>query len=299
MTRLCVTNLILFFAINVHSQLFSDTVYYNSDWEQTDIASAEYYRIISNDTSGKFQFIVNDYYLSGQVQMAGSYRSINPDYKLGRFRYYYNNGQLQTECNYIKNKLDGEYTEYYKSGRIKSRMSFKKGFLNGKEKSWTAEGILIKEVEYKDGEKNGSFITYYDNGRPTRKDIYKDDKLVRGRCFTREGNDTSYFEYFVMPYFKGGLEGFKKYVLDKIIYPETAIENNEEGQVNVKFTVDKAGNIKSPVIVKEDKEYFNNEALRVVNTSPRWTPGKKDGKLIDVSITIPILFKLKRTEQEP
>lgn len=294
MTRIFVTNLALIFAINVYSQIINDTVYYNSNWEQSDYGNAQYYRIISNDTSGKYQFFVRDYYVSGQIQMTGNYKSINPDYKLGEFYYYYQNGQLQIECSYHKNKLEGKYLEYYKNGQLKSSMYYKNGLLNGLEKSWSAEGKLKKEVEYKDGLKHGEFISYYDNGRLIRRDIYKNDELIKGRCFTREGKDTSYFEYFVIPKFKGGLEGFKRYVLGKIIYPEIAKKNNEEGRVYVKFTVDKAGNLIKPIIVKEDKEYFNKEALRVLNTSPKWTPGKRDGQLIDVSITIPILFKLSR-----
>jgi TonB family protein len=296
MKMIFVTNIALIFAINVHSQLINDTVYFNSNWEQSDYGNAQYYRIISNDTSGKYQFFIRDYYLSGQIQMTGSYKSINPDYKLGKFYYYHKNGQLQIECTYYKNKLEGKYLEYYKNGQLKSSMSYKSGLLYGLEKRWSAEGKLKKEVEYKEGMKHGKFLSYYDNGSLVRRDIYKNDKFIKGRCFTREGKDTSYFEYFVMPKFKGGLEGFKKYVLDKIIYPEIAKKNYEEGRVYVKFTVDKAGNLIKPVIVKEDKDYFNKEALRVISSSPRWIPGKRDGQIIDVSITIPIFFKLSRIE---
>ncbi len=292
MIRILITNLIFAIAINVHSQFLNDTVYFNSSWDQSDEENAEYYRVISNDTSGKLQFHVKDYYKTGQIQMTGNYKSINPDYKLGKFYYYYKNGQLHIECNYYHNNPEGKYCEYFSNGQLRSEKNYKSGRLNGTELTWSAEGRIKKEVNYKNGAKHGKFLTYYDNGLLIRKDIYRDDKFVRGRCFTREGKDTSYFEYFIMPKFKGGLAGFKKYILDKINYPEIAVRNNEEGTVYVRFTVDKEGNIIKAKIVKEDKEYFNTEALRVLDTSPRWMPGRRDGKLIDVSITIPIMFKL-------
>ena len=74
--------------------------------------------------------------------------------------------------------------------------------------------------------------------------------------------------------------------------PEIARQNKEEGQVYLKFTIDKEGNIIKAEIIKEDKEYFNKEVMRVLKLSPKWIPGRKDGKLINVTITIPISFKI-------
>ncbi len=292
MKGIVVTNLILVCAINIYSQLINDTVYFDSSWEQINPENAKYYRIISNDTTGKIQFSVRDYYISGSIQMTGNFKSINPDYRLGIFYYYYENGKTKVVCNYLNNKLDGDYFEFYNNGQLKSSKNYRNGLLEGVQKSWSIEGIVTKKVEYKNGEKNGKFSTYYKNGQLIRRDVYKNNELIKGKCFTHEGRDTSYFRYFIMPKFKGGLEGFKKYILNNIIYPEIAVKNNEEGQVLIKFTIDKAGNLVKPKIVKKDKEYFNEEAIRVINTSPKWIPGKRDGKLVDVSITIPLKFRL-------
>ena len=96
-----------------------------------------------------------------------------------------------------------------------------------------------------------------------------------------------------MPKFKGGLTGFKKFILEKLKYPEDAKLNDEEGSVQIRFTVGMDGNIKGIKLTKEDKEYFNEEVIQAVASSPKWNPGKRDGKFVDVTITIPIRFRLK------
>ena len=70
------------------AQEFIDTMYFSGEWEQSIREKAEYYRIISSDTSGEFRFLVEDFYFSGQIQMSGTYKSIRPDNKDGHFIYY-------------------------------------------------------------------------------------------------------------------------------------------------------------------------------------------------------------------
>jgi TonB family protein len=292
MKRVITANIILAIAIGCYSQLIRDTVYFDRNWRQSNIENARYYRVISNDTSGEIQFTVKDYYISGHIQMAGTYRSINPDFKTGGFRYWYENGQLQIKCNFLNNRLNGEYLEFYENGRPKISRRYVNGLIDGTEKTWSLSGFIAKVVEYKLGARHGKFLTYYDNGQLIRKDIYKNDEFIKGRCFTREGKDTAYFKYFIMPGFQGGIEGFKKFILEGIRYPEEARENNEEARVYLNFTVDKQGNVIKARIVKADKDYFNEEVMRVISLSPKWIPGRKDGKIINVSITIPIIFKI-------
>ncbi len=276
------------------AQIIHDTLYFDKNWEYTSAGNAEYYRILTNDTTGKFIFHVKDYYLNGQLQMAGNYRSLNPDNKSGTFNYYYPDGTKQLMCTYLQNQLEGVYREWYENGKLKLERNYHQDLLNNVEKSWSKDGKLVKKVSYNDGMKNGYFFTYYDNGQPIRKDLYKKDNFIKGKCFTREGKDTTYFAYFEMPKFRGeDLNAFKKFILDHLQYPDTAMNKLEEGRVFVNFTIDKLGQVVKARIVKSDNESFNEEALRVIKSSPEWLPGKKDGKLVDVNITVPIRFSIK------
>ncbi len=284
-------NILLFVVSGIHAN--PDTVYFNAKWEQTIPENARYYRLITFDTTGKPIFHVKDYYISGKQQMEGDYRSINPDHKTGTFIYWYENGQKKLICNYFNNVLSGDFIEWYDNGNLKSQRFLKYGIIDGIEKQWSPDGLLKKLVTYKNGLKHGKFVTFYDNGRPIRKDIYKNDILIKGKCYTPQGKDTSYFEYLKPPQFSGGLDEFTRFITEKIIYPEDAKNKNEEGDVVVQFTINKDGKIINPVLVKKDKEYFNQEALRVIKLSPPWIPAQLDGKKIDMRITMPVRFRLK------
>ena len=293
MNRIILPVLFLIYTFPIMAvQQTNDTIYYDAHWAQTDKENARYYRLVSIDTT-RIRFLVKDYFVSGKLQMEGAYKSINPDFKIGSFAYWYENGDKHINCTFEQNKLHGIYREWYPDGIQKSEKNYYHGNLEGLKKDWDETGKIVKTVEYKDGLKNGHFTTYYENGQPIRKDLYKNDRLVKGKCFSQNGKDTVYFEYFTMPHFNGGLNGFKLFITEKLNYPDSARENNEEAMVKVRFTIDREGNVTHVKLVKGDKNYFNAEAIRAVNESPKWIPGKRDGKVIDVTITIPIYFRLK------
>ena len=94
--------------------------------------------------------------------------------------------------------------------------------------------------------------------------------------------------------FGGDLKKFQDYVQGKIEYPEEAKEKGITGKVFVQFIVDEKGNITEVQIIRGIHPLLNNEALRVIKESPKWTPGKQNGKNVKVSYTIPITFDLKK-----
>jgi len=102
-----------------------------------------------------------------------------------------------------------------------------------------------------------------------------------------------------MPRFKGATgndetsENFKEFILKNTIYPKEAQAKTIKGTVYVSFVVDKEGYIKSAKVVRAVHPALDQEALRVILSSPRWEPGKEKGKPVNVSYTIPIIFNLK------
>ena len=95
-----------------------------------------------------------------------------------------------------------------------------------------------------------------------------------------------------MPEFPGGMEAMMKYLSENIKYPEDAIEKNQAGRVFVSFVVGTDGSINEATILRGVCESIDNEALRVVNAMPRWTPGKVKGEPVKVEYNLPIVFKL-------
>lgn len=97
------------------------------------------------------------------------------------------------------------------------------------------------------------------------------------------------------PKFPGGEAEMVKYLSQNISYPEEAMKAGEQGKVSVMFKVETDGSISEVSVVKSVSASLDKEAVRVVKTMPRWTPGtNKNGEPIAVEYHIPVMFKLDR-----
>ena len=95
-----------------------------------------------------------------------------------------------------------------------------------------------------------------------------------------------------MPEFPGGLGECMKWLGQNIKYPADAKEKGVQGRVIVQFVVEKDGTIVNAKVVRGVDPDLDAEALRVVNQSPKWKPGKQKGEAVRVKYTLPIMFKL-------
>ncbi len=96
-----------------------------------------------------------------------------------------------------------------------------------------------------------------------------------------------------MPEFPGGEAALRSFIAKSINYPVIAQENGIQGKVYVTFVVDKDGGISDAKIARGVDPSLDKEALRVVNSLPKWKPGKQRGKPVRVSYTVPISFVLQ------
>ncbi len=96
-----------------------------------------------------------------------------------------------------------------------------------------------------------------------------------------------------MPEFPGGETALRNFIAKSIKYPTAAQENGVEGKVFVNFIVDKDGTITQAKVVRGVDSALDKEALRVINSLPKWVPGKQGGKPVRVSYTVPIVFVLQ------
>jgi protein TonB len=96
-----------------------------------------------------------------------------------------------------------------------------------------------------------------------------------------------------MPEFPGGEMALRTYIANAIKYPVIAQENGIQGKVYVTFVVGKDGSVSDAKIARGVDPSIDKEALRVVNTLPKWKPGKQRGKPVNVSYTVPINFVLQ------
>lgn len=95
------------------------------------------------------------------------------------------------------------------------------------------------------------------------------------------------------PEFPGGVEALYKFVQQNIKYPQLAKENNITGRVFVQFVVEKDGSVSNVRAARDIGGGCGAEAVRVVKSMPKWTPGKQRGKAVRAAYTLPVNFNLQ------
>lgn len=95
-----------------------------------------------------------------------------------------------------------------------------------------------------------------------------------------------------MPVFPGGDDAFKKYIAKNLRYPKKAIEKKIQGKVYVSMIVEKDGAVKNVKVERGVSPELNAEAVRVVSSLPKFTPGQQNGKTVRVYSLVPIEFSL-------
>lgn len=96
-----------------------------------------------------------------------------------------------------------------------------------------------------------------------------------------------------MPEFPGGQMKMMEYIAKNIKYPQIARESGIQGRVYVSFVVEPDGSISNVNIMRGIGGGCDEEAVRVVKSMPKWTPGKQRGKTVRVSFNLPVNFKLQ------
>ena len=96
------------------------------------------------------------------------------------------------------------------------------------------------------------------------------------------------------PSFMGGDDtAFTKWVMSQIVYPEIAKENGISGRVVTQFTVEKDGSVTNVKVLRGVDEALDKEAVRVIKSSPKWSPGKQRDRAVKVTFTFPVIFQLR------
>lgn len=238
----------------VFAQKKIDTLYFNANWDTVKTkAEADHYQVVQ--TNGK-QRISTFFYISDYVDMKKS------------------------ETMYRRDKSatvvgDSVWWKY------------------GLSREWYQSGQLKEESTYFFDRLHNDFKTYYPNGTLRRHDFYRLDTLVKGQCYALDSSKIAYIPYKEIPEFKGGLQKMFEYLGNNVRYDQQARENSIEGTVYVGFVVSKAGKIENVKVKRGVHPLLDVEAVRVVESMPKWNAGKQEGELVRVRYTLPIKFRLE------
>ncbi|MDD4645654.1 MAG: energy transducer TonB, partial [Bacteroidales bacterium] len=193
-----------------------------------------------------------------------------------------------------------------KKAQVKKEVALKLqelGFVKTGENTWTKEGITMKLSE---GQSTAVSELVKDKA-PAAKD-QKAKTPQKGQIkFTapvivpdtagHSGKEVKPFSYAVVdvkPEFPGGDEALLKFIRDNTKYPTEAVEKKIEGRVFVGFVISKTGEIEQAKVLRGVEPGLDAEALRVINSMPKWTPGAVAGKPVAVSYQVPMSFTLSK-----
>lgn len=124
--------------------------------------------------------------------------------------------------------------------------------------------------------------------------IIRADEFVVAQDTTDTKDDEILYEVDDMPKFnEQGPDAFRVFIQQNLKYPEEAQKNGEQGRVFVSFVVNKEGYVQDVEVKRGVSASLDNEALRVVKSSPKWKPGYNKGKAVNVGYTFPIIFALR------
>ena len=153
----------------------------------------------------------------------------------------------------------------------------------------------------------GSLVTFtvvnYSKGIRITKDMVAKGDVVKvafgaNRSEKEESEGTpdpnkAYDMVDEMPQFPGGPSALFEFLSKNIQYPKEAEDANLQGRVIVSFVVEKDGSVSNAKVVRPIDPLLDAEALRVVNSMPKWIPGKQNGEAFRVKYTIPVTFRIE------
>lgn len=107
----------------------------------------------------------------------------------------------------------------------------------------------------------------------------------------------SYSDVDVKPMFLNSADPrvfMDKWVYEYVKYPKYAVENGIQGRVMVDFVINEKGEVTDVLVSRSVHASLDEEAVRVVGASPKWRPGRHNGKKVKVGMTIPVEFRLEK-----
>lgn len=107
-------------------------------------------------------------------------------------------------------------------------------------------------------------------------------------------DDEPFLTAETMPSFQGGtINDFRNWVQSKVKYPQIAQENGISGRVVLQFVIEKDGRLTNIVVLQTPDRSLSEEAIRVLNQSPKWAPGKQRSQTVRVKYTLPVDFRIQ------
>ena len=193
-----------------------------------------------------------------------------------------------------------DYITYMPNGDYKVTRKYDAASVKTETSSYTynSSGQLEKIVNQKREQTLLSEYDYYGNWCMKKHEICnKTIELTTKReidYYSPKETDSIYLSAEQQPEFPGGQKAMFQYIADHVICPISARENGFQGRAYCQFIVNKSGDLSDVNIVKTSgNKDLDKEAVRVILSMPKWTPGHNAGEIVRVKYTIPVSYKIE------
>lgn len=95
-----------------------------------------------------------------------------------------------------------------------------------------------------------------------------------------------------MPEFPGGFQAFWKFVSDNVRLPEDVPATPDKAHIRCSLVVLKDGRISDVKVVRGVDPFLDAEAVRVLQSMPRWEPGKEHGQNVNVRVSVLVIIDM-------
>jgi periplasmic protein TonB len=167
--------------------------------------------------------------------------------------------------------------------------------INGVLYHYNAKGFIDSVAHFRDGKRNGEFYKLSGDSLNHRiRYVYRNDTLIEiVNLDTVKKDSVISFKDEKESEFPGGIKAWSKYLSDNLTYPDRAVSGNIQGQVVVRFIVDKEGFVIEPVISGSVEYSIDAEAIRIIKNSGKWEPAFQNGHVVKSYKQQPINFRLQ------
>lgn len=266
--------------------------------------NATYYKY--DNPKEKISKVHEIFYLNGDKYMKGTYDN---GVKNGPFIYYYQGGLIKEIKNFTEGRVVGAYEAWYPNGKKKEEGDFKDSNYrllyfwdslgmpliiqgNGLLVRYFSNGKVKEEGRYGNAFKIGEWKGYTPKGKLFYEEEYDSyGKLLKGKSFYKRKTYV-YTQILETAHPQGGVESFLNSIGQHMKYPEEAKVNRIQGEVFVRFMVEKSGKLTNVEIMKGLGYGCDEAVLEAFKKVPKWSPSKKRGQPVRQSLVLPIRFEL-------
>jgi TonB family protein len=268
--------------------------YHDRQGEKSTPEASYYYEVGRKNNHGFYYDSMKSYFTRTNTLRSIEVRD-RFGHRIGDAQTFFENGSLKSEVRYDRKtfRLSGDDSDSldfiiltFRDSLGHTLVSRGEGMVDGRLDFLRESGKVIH------GRRDSVWTTYFNDGRVFCYESWQGGRFVDGVSYDESGKEYYYKEYLTPPIPRGGIDEFYDRLGEEINYPHDAERRGIEGKIIIEVTVEKDGSLTTPHVVQGIGHGCEEEAVKVLTSSPPWQPCRQRGQPARYTLTIPFLFKL-------